>query len=409
MKPNECNWLRRRTIRKASLPAILFLGIATFVLGMVILGHAQTQRRTGRYTQHPTEFAVSNSGFSWRVEPTGSLVSPSDARASSLFPYAYDFRLLQVSPDGYSVYIGGQQFLTHDDKGKGFLEAFSLSPQGRLQLVGTFAQGISDNYPYGLAFGARGRFIYVLTAHAAPGHGFSALSSYRIGRGGRITKLSIPERRVGTAPIRQGDKVFQPDIISDPQGRFVYITQPQGHTVLQYRVTANGSLKPLGFNALSLPQIPSHLLFPQGGSFLYVTSTNDDSLTQLTVGPDGRLRVAHFFRFGNVKRTIDPVLAITPNGRFLYVGDDMRPVTQQYAIQPSGALKPLSPPTAAFSPESLSVDLTNRYIYLVDAGETNERLIRPYRISSSGVLSRIKGNPAAIYGSVSIAFVRPSQ
>ncbi len=36
----------------------------------------------------------------------------------------------------------------------------------------------------------------------------------------------------------------------------------------------------------------------------------------------------------------------------------MRPVTQQYAIQPSGALKPLSPPTAAFSPESLSVDLT---------------------------------------------------
>ena len=167
-------------------------------------------------------------------------------------------------------------------------------------------------------------------------------------------------------------------------------------------------LKALPPSPISLPQIPSRLLCPLGGPFLYVVSRNDSSLTQLRRAKDGTLHMAHFFRFGNVnaERTADPVLAIAPNGRFLYVRDDTHPVVQQYAIRSDGDLRPLSPPTTAFSPDAISVDLTSRFVYLAGRGFMNQELIHPYSISSSGALVRIKGNPTATVNPASLTFTR---
>ena len=126
-----------------------------------------------------------------------------------------------------------------------------------------------------------------------------------------------------------------------------------------------------------LSQTPSRLLCPIGGPFLYVVSRNDSSLTQLRRGEDGTLHMAHFFRFDNAdgKPSYAPPLAITPNGRFLYVRDATDTATQQYAIGSDGALRPLSPPTVAFAPDDISVDLTSRFVYLNGRGITNQELI----------------------------------
>ena len=121
-------------------------------------------------------------------------------------------------------------------------------------------------------------------------------------------------------------------MISDPSGRFIYITRPQRRTVDVYRVTTSGSLKALS-SPTSLPQTPSRLLCPPSGPFLYVVSRNDSSLTQLRRDKDGLLHMAHFFRFADVnpERAVDPRLVILPNGRFLYVGDEAHSTLQQYA------------------------------------------------------------------------------
>lgn len=383
------------------------LSAVSFMLVVSIPGHAQIKHTADRSTLSRPEYVISNEAAVWRVQADGSLDNydyGGTGGTSTFYHYAYGPSLLRVSPDGSMVFAGGEQALMRDAVRKVFIEAYRLSPQGRFRLVDTFAHEPSGDMPYALAFGTGGRFLYVIALRGSDTkHPFSALSSYRVSRGGRITRLPIPEQRIGVAGPNKAN------MISDPQGSFIYITQPQNRTIAVYRVTTNGSLKALPPSPVSLSQTPSRLICPSTGPFLYVVSAKDNSLTQLRRDKDGTLHMTHFFRFGKVnpERAVDPVLAITPNGRFLYVGDDTRPVTQQYTIEPEGTLKALSPPTAAFSPESISVDLTNRFAYLVDTGETNERLICPYRISPSGTLIRIKGNPAATAGNVSLTFARP--
>ncbi len=390
-------------IKACSFP-LSCLALVSLLLDMAGSGQAQAKRVTRPGTSVSSECAISDGGSVWQIGGDGRLFSPSINEAENFYPYAYSPSLLRVSPDGAMVFAGGEQALTRDSARKVFIEAYRLSPQGRFRLVNTFAHEPDGDLPYALAFGNGGRFLYVLTLRgSAAKRPFSVLSSYRVGRGGCVTCLRVPEQRIGVAGPDQLS------MISDPQGHFVYITRPQSRTVDVYRVTANGSLKALPPSPLSLSQTPSRLLCPPGGPFLYVVSRNDSSLTQLRRGEDGTLHMAHFFRFANVnpERTVDPVLAISPNGRFLYVGDDPHSAVQQYAIGSDGALRPLSPPTTAFSPDAISIDLTSRFVYLAGRGFTNQELIHPYRISPSGALVRIKGDPTATINPASLTFACP--
>ena len=391
-----------QTPRLATYLPAFCLPLATFLLNVVGPGHAQAKPASRPGTPSGPQYAISNGGAVWQVRQDGKLVRPDLGEDENFYPYAYGPTLLRVSPDGAMVFAGGEQALTRDSARKVYIEAYRLSPQGRFRLADTFAHEPSGDMPYDLAFGG-GRFVYVLTLRgAAAKRPFSTLSSYRVGKGGRVTRLPIPEQRVGVGPD-------QLSMICDPSGRFVYITRPQGRTVYAYRVTASGLLKVLPSSSVSLSQTPLRLLCPPNGPFLYVVSRNDNSLTQLRRDKDGALHVAHFFRFDSAdsKHPYVPPLAITPNGRFLYVRDATDTAIQQYAIEADGALRPLSPPTVAFAPDDISVDLTSRFVYLNGRGITNQVLIHPYRISPSGALVRIKGDPAATVNPASLTFARP--
>ena len=399
--------MRHCTKSRSLFYALFCVGMATIPNGMVAF--AQTVTKAQKVRNSAVEFAVSNKGAVWRVGPDGGLISLAASVNGSKFPYTYDFRLLKVSPNGRYICIGGQQFLGNSGTGKGFLEVFQLSHQGQLELIGTLASKTVGEYPYALAFCGQGRFLYVLAAHGTPKLGSSILSGYRIGRQGVMTQLPNSSRRFNTVPINNGGQMSQADIISDPKGHFVYMIQPQSRTVLQYHVASNGTIETMKANPPFLPQKPSYLVFPSEGPFLYAVSAQDNSLMQLKVKTNGMLQVTRIFRFDKAHHSISPTFAITPSGRFLYMRDSASPFTKQYAIQSDGSLKSLSPSMAAFAPESMTVDLTSHFLYLVQAGETNERLIRPYRISSSGTLSQVKGNPTAVFGDVSLMFAYSSR
>lgn len=374
-----------------------------FLLNMAGSGYAQAKPVTRLGVPPDPEYAISDGGAVWQVREDGKLIRPTVGEAENFYPYAYFPTLLRVSPDGAMVFAGGEQALTRDSARKVYIEAYRLSPQGRFRLADTFAREPGGDMPYDLAFGGGGRFVYVLTLRgAAANRPFSALSGYRVGRAGRVTRLPVPEQRIGSGPDHLS-------MISDPSGRFVYVTRPQRRTVDAYRVTASGLLKALAPSSVSLSQTPSRLLCPPNGPFLYVVSRNDSSLTQLRRAENGTLHMTHLFRFDNAdsKHPYVPPLAITPNGRFLYVRDATDTAMQQYAIGPDGALRPLSPPTVAFAPDDISVDLTSRFVYLNGRGITNQELIHPYRISPSGALVRIKGDPAATVNPASLIFACP--
>ena len=60
------------------------------------------------------------------------------------------------------------------------------------------------------------------------------------------------------------------------------------------------------------------------------------------------------------------------------------PVRPEYAIGVDDALRPLSPPTVAFSPDDISVDLTSRFVYL-SGSKKNQRQPSTPRHSPSPV------------------------
>lgn len=339
-----------------------------------------------------------------RVDADGRFSSLNTRIKATFGDYANNFDLVRPGPDGSTIYLGGQHSSNKEgeqDQEKAFIGVYHLLASGQMWKLGSFAHGAEDGNPYAIAFGRKGRFLYTLIAHKMTNKQYSSvLSTYQCERGRPVPRLSHTKQVIGSASVNHAD------MITDPAGRFVYITQPQNRTINQYRVSADGSLKPLIPPAVSLSRLPSKLIFPSGTSFLYVVSAKDNSLTQLKMSANGTLHTAHFFQFGSVKRQIDPVLAITPNGRFLYVGNDLLPVTQQYAIGTSGAIHPLSPPTAAFSPDYMTVDLTSRYAYLARSGVTNQELVYPYRISPDGSLVRIKGDPMADVYPVSLTFAQ---
>ncbi len=390
-------------VAKAKLFVLSCLLCSTGIaLGMFMPGYAQHRSFLRQTPLVQPEYGFTKRGGVFRVDAGGNFSSYGLNSRGEFYNYWNNPDLLRVSPNGSMIYIGGQQYMTSDSKEKTFIETYRLFPNGAIRLIGSFAHGTSNDYPSALAFGAKGRFLYLLTVHEAVNKNyFSDLSTYRCDSLGRVTQLAGSKPRIAAPSLNRAD------MISDPTGRFVYITQPDNRTIKQYRVSANGLLKPLSPTAVSLPQTPSTLVFPPGTPFLYVVSAKDNSLTQLRMSANGTLQMSHFFRFGSVKRTIDPILAISPNGRFLYVADDTLPVTRQFAIGADGALQPLSPPTAAFSPNYIAVDLTNRFAYLVDNGVANQQLIYPYRISPTGSLVRIKGDPASGVYPESLTFAQP--
>lgn len=345
---------------------------------------------------------VAQVGVSGRLE---NVTAPSD---NDFYPYVYGPQFLQVGPDGSTIYAGGTFAKSQDAsvKATSGIEVYRLSREGRFHHLTTFGRR-SDGYPFALAFGRQGRFVYVLATQNSPQGPLCVLRGYRVSKTSNTTKLLSFRGRIIFSTVSKDGKNFRADIASDPKGQYIYVAQPQVHTVLQYRITANGLLKPLKVPAVSLSKTPLNLVAPLQGPFFYVTSEADSSLTQLKIMPNGALQIAHVFEFSAVKRRAISTMIVTPNGRFLYVSDGIHPVIQQYAVQTDGALKSLAPPTAASAPESMTVDLTSRFLYLVDTDGSNQRTISPYKISSSGTLVRVKGNPTASYGEVSLTFAQP--
>lgn len=394
-----------RNIRLAasiSLLGLLYMSSTTIFGSDLSLTHVQPSSARKQNLATRPEYAFSKRGSVFRVDANGRLSISGFDTKGEYYNDITNLSLLRVNPNNSVIYVAGQHYFTQKGMGGSFFRAYRLFPHARIRLIGDIALDNSDNLLNAAAFGARGRFLYLLTVHQSP-NSIPALdlTTYRCHRAGRTTNLVKLKQHIGIASFNQAD------IVSDPSGRFVYITQPDSRTIKQYRVSASGLLVPLSPASIPLSRVPSTLVFPPSRSFLYVVSSKDNSLTQLRMNTNGKLQPAHFFRFGNAKRSIDPILAVSPNGRFLYVADDTLPITRQYAIDPNGTIRPLAFPTVAFSPNFIAVDLTSHFAYLTKNGVGNQELIYPYRISPDGSLIRIKGEPASDIYPVSLTFAQP--
>jgi DNA-binding beta-propeller fold protein YncE len=212
------------------------------------------------------------------------------------------------------------------------------------------------------------------------------IARYMVGPAGDLVSLGRP------VPTGDGARglVFAPD------GRTAYVIATEENAVYSYRVGSRGELAPLGSPVNTRGIAPFGLAIAPDGRSLYVANLNSGTVSVFTVD-----------RFGKPALAGEPVptgaanarsVAVTPDGRFLFVAhgvpaDGDPDVLVTFPIRPGGALGPAKStlPIGATG-MGLAVTPDGRYLYVVCS---LSQLVYGFRIGPDGDLEPVPGSPVA--------------
>lgn len=210
------------------------------------------------------------------------------------------------------------------------------------------------------------------------------VSQYVLGGTGALAPLA-------TASVATGHKPFS--ITMESTGQFVYVSNWGSSDVSQYRIGADGNLTAIGSGTVASGTNPNAVTLDHAERFAYVANLGDSTISQYRVGLDGALAP---LSTPTVAGGPNPAsISIDPTNHFAYVANfnsgsqDPLPgpsTLSQYSIGANGALTPLSAPTipSGSGPNSLTVDPTGKYLYVVNLGDDN---VGQYTINSDGSLA----------------------
>jgi hypothetical protein len=235
--------------------------------------------------------------------------------------------------------------------------------------------------PRSLALAGQGKLLLVVFGIAHIGKTFISkktfLRAYRVQPHGSLRPASQPMALANS---------FQ-SITADPTGHFVYILYAHDSRIHPYSALPNGVLRPLVVASAPTAKPPADIVFHPSRRFAYVTSEGENSVALYRERRDGSLRLSAKYHFDKNQTAPDdvPTLAITPDGRFMYVCISGRK-TFQCRILTNGALQPLTPKAIPFGGYKMIVDLTGRFAYSL-SNTTGTNVIYQYRIQGDGTLS----------------------
>lgn len=201
--------------------------------------------------------------------------------------------------------------------------------------------------------------------------GGTNISMYRFNSlSGLLTPLSPATIGTGSNPV---------DIISTPNGKFVYTANALGNTIGLY-------VAPLLTGQLTTPvttalAAPGFMAMHPTGRFLYVRSGTSIFVYSITAA-NGVLVAASNLVAG----TVPFHMAITPNGLYLYITDTGTATIRQYSINTTtGFLTLLGTPTiASAGAYGITIHPLGTFAYATNnAGGT----VRQFAIASNGQLS----------------------
>jgi DNA-binding beta-propeller fold protein YncE len=259
---------------------------------------------------------------------------------------------------------------------------FTVGPSGELTLADTVETGEGAR---GIVFTPardRGqRFAYV------PSQLVEAIVIYRVTPDGALSPL-------GTAPASQPFAVA-----IAPRGEQLYVSSQNGD-LIAFQIAADGQLALLNTVTTGRPSLKGISVVPDG-RFVYVTHRAADeselaSVTGYAIAADGS--IGSEVAAAPVARSGHRVL-VTPNGRFLYVTNQVAeegPDIFGFEIGASGELAPV--PGASFEggvwTEGAAVSPDGATLFITALGEVGDPAlrdgqIRGFAIGTSGELSEI--------------------
>ena len=241
------------------------------------------------------------------------------------------------------------------------LVAFSVNDQGRLQEMGRVPLAHGSAY---LSFDRTGNFL--LSASYFDGH----VDVYRVDDRG------LPTASPSTT-YEGRDKAHS--VLTDGDNRFVYVPYVKDQNALfQYGFDQrNGQLKPLDPPRANLPPGvgPRHVTYHPNKPWVYFSNEQQLGVTAYRIGGNGQLSLLHVCEPGDLKPAPGVAasdIAMTPDGRFLYVGvrDFERGVVDAvhgYQVQDDGRLTHLTKTDSDAIPWGLQMAPDGRHLLVTAA------------------------------------------
>ena len=244
---------------------------------------------------------------------------------------------IALSPNGLFAYVANRD--------KNNVTAFRVGTDGALlpgpSTSGNPNQVAAGTEPRALAISPNSEFLFVVNS------GSDDVAVFKIGAAGALTR--VPQSTGPTMSVAAG--ASSPFALAlAPTGRFLYVADSTANTITAFQVDTAGLL------------------------------------TRVPAAGSGTNPIAS----GGTEPT---ALALTPNGKFLFVTDSARGTVASFEVQTSGLLM-LIPPTSSnpvstwgTTPNSLTVAPNGAHLYIANGGDS--RNVAAFAIGSDGLLTLV--------------------
>ena len=188
---------------------------------------------------------------------------------------------------------------------------------------------------------------------------------------------------------------------------FLYVTNIGGNSggISAYSIDSqSGSLTPVPGSPYADAGLPWSLAIDPKARFAYVANRGSDTIGAYTIDEaTGALRPVAGSPFPQdpaLNSELPVSLAVDPAGKFLFVANYNTQTVRAYQInQTTGALTqaPGSPFPAEINPQSVTVDLSGRFVYVANGYHNSNGTISAYSVDqNTGSLTPVSGSPFTV-------------
>lgn len=192
------------------------------------------------------------------------------------------------------------------------------------------------------------------------------------------------------------------------EGFFAFATNGQANTVTAFRVGTDGALirapsTSSDPNPAPVGTAPSAVAISRNSEFLYVANRGSDSVIVFRIGSAGtltRIPAAGSPNPAAAGGSAPVSLALSPNGRFLFVANSASNTVSSFEIGEDGLMK-LVPATASIknpastggtAPSGLALSLSGQFLYVTNRASDTVTI---FQVESGGLLTLVPVSGAA--------------
>lgn len=186
-----------------------------------------------------------------------------------------------------------------------------------------------------------------------------------------------------SGPLNSGEATGQ--IVFHPDGRHAFAIA-LGAGLQVFSVGADGALSAAG-DVITTGKLPDGLALTPDGRWLYVLNLAERSIVAYTVSDDGSLTPRSPMGVASLDFGSTVTLTMAPDGRTLYVAEFTAGVVLPFGINGDGSLRPLAPAPLpdGLGPLLLRIAPDGRHAYAMAGGNG----IGQYNVNADGTLSLI--------------------